>query len=72
MRTGDVPPVLHFFNLGVEAGQLALVVALVLLQRFLGKTGRALAPPLRPAMGYALGGLAMLWLFDRLPAVWGT
>ena len=72
LRSADVPLALLTFNLGVEAGQLAFVVLLVLLNRMVGETLRFRVPRFEPALGYALGGLAMLWLFDRLPAVWGA
>ena len=72
LRSADVPLALLSFNLGVEAGQLAFVALLVLLNRMVGETLRFRVPRFEPAVGYALGGLAMLWLFDRLPAVWGA
>ena len=68
-KTGDV---WHVSVKGVEAGQLAFVALLVLLNRMVGETLRFRVPRFEPAVGYALGGLAMLWLFDRLPAVWGA
>ena len=72
LRSADVPLALLSFNLGVEAGQLAFVAALVLASRLAGSAGRALAPRLQPVLGYGLGALAMLWLLGRLPAVWGA
>jgi hypothetical protein len=68
---GAVPLALFAFNLGVEAGQLAFVLALLVLHRL---AGRGLGERLlraKPVMGYALGALATLWFFERLPAVWG-
>ena len=66
-----IPLALLFFNLGVEAGQLAFVLALLVLHRLAGRALEARLANLRPAMGYALGALATLWFFERLPAVWG-
>ncbi len=66
-----IPLALLFFNLGVEAGQLSFVVALLVLHRLVGKALEARLQAMRPAMGYALGALATLWFFERLPAVWG-
>jgi hypothetical protein len=66
-----IPLALLFFNLGVEAGQLAFVLVLLVLYRV---AGSALGPKLaraRPVLGYALGALATLWFFQRLPPVWG-
>jgi hydrogenase/urease accessory protein HupE len=71
LRGSDVPPALLFFNLGVEAGQLTFVIALVALGRAWRLIVRDPRPRLEPAIGYALGGLATAWLFQRLPAVWG-
>lgn len=66
-----IPLALLFFNVGVEAGQLVFVVALVLAARLLTRSLRAPLPRLQPLLGYALGALATLWFFDRLPAIWG-
>jgi len=67
-----IPLALLFFNLGVEAGQLAFVFALLILHHALvrGAFASGLAR-LEPVLGYALGALATLWFFERLPAVWG-
>jgi hypothetical protein len=66
-----IPVALLFFNLGVEAGQLAFVLALLVLHRLLGGVLESRLQKMKPAMGYALGALATLWFFERLPAVWG-
>ena len=67
-----IPLALLFFNLGVEAGQLVFVLALIAVARALEKTLRPRLTTLQPALGYALGALATLWFFDRLPAIWGS
>ena len=67
-----IPLALLFFNLGVEAGQLAFVVALLAVYRLTRGTLRQRAPKLEPLVGYALGALATIWFFDRLPAIWGA
>ncbi len=63
---GEVPAALIAFNLGVEAGQLAVVLAVLLVlaavERF--KTD-ALAPAVRTA-SYAIGITGSYWLIDRL------
>ena len=71
LRSSDIPLALLFFNLGVEAGQLTFVLVLLVLGQAMRKIVRDLQPRLEPALGYALGGLATVWLFQRLPAVWG-
>ncbi|MGN6498544.1 MAG: HupE/UreJ family protein, partial [Tsuneonella sp.] len=65
---GDVPEALFAFNVGVEAGQLTVVVAvlgvLVALARFRQATD---APAIRLA-SYFIGVTASYWLIDRLVA----
>ncbi|MBL8945525.1 MAG: HupE/UreJ family protein [Myxococcales bacterium] len=51
------------FNLGVELGQLAIVLASVLLVRVLGERPRQW---LRRPAAYATGGLAVHWLLQRV------
>jgi hydrogenase/urease accessory protein HupE len=63
-----IPVALLFFNIGVEIGQLlfiAAVVACVLVARRLKFPRPAWAGAI-PA--YAIGGLAMFWVFERLAA----
>lgn len=72
LRMADIPLALLFFNVGVEAGQLAFIVALMAGHRALGRAAERVVPRLQPVLGYALGVLATLWLLDRLPAVWGA
>jgi len=64
----DIPLALLLFNLGVEAGQL-LFVAAVLTLLWLGRQV-VVAPPrwLRRAPAYAIGSLAAFWLIDRVMA----
>lgn len=67
-----MPTALLFFNVGVEAGQLVFVIALLALARALGPRRLQAMPRLQPALGYALGALATFWFFGRLPAIWGA
>ena len=65
---GHIPLALLFFNLGVEAGQLLFVAAVVALAA-LGRGFRRSLPPwaaLAPA--YAIGSLAMFWMIQRVSA----
>ncbi|MFA9199898.1 MAG: HupE/UreJ family protein [Cypionkella sp.] len=63
---GEVPAALLAFNLGVEAGQLAVVAAVLALLRGMRRSAAsALAPAIRVA-GYAIGITAAYWLIDRL------
>jgi hypothetical protein len=56
---------LLWFNLGIEAGQLAVVLLVVVIVRL---AGRRLAP-LRLAATYAIGGLGAWWLLERTLAI---
>ncbi len=71
LRSSDIPQALLFFNVGVEAGQVAFVAVLLGLGYAAGRAARSWLPRLEPLLGYALGGLATLWFFDRLPGIWG-
>jgi hydrogenase/urease accessory protein HupE len=63
---GEVPMALLTFNLGVEAGQLAIVAvvlaAIVLARRF---TPQALRPATLTAT-YAIGTIASFWFIERM------
>ncbi len=67
---GQIPLALLFFNVGVEAGQLAFVaaaaaaVAVLRPLRHRLPAGAAVAPP------YAIGVLAMYWVIERVAAFW--
>lgn len=49
------------FNVGVELGQLVVIVLLYAVLRLLPRSVRGL----RPALGYALGSVGALWLIER-------
>ena len=64
LPANDIPLALLFFNVGVEAGQLAFVVAalgvIALLRRVRLPEWAPLLPP------YAIGSVAMFWVIQRL------
>lgn len=63
---GDVPTALIAFNLGVEAGQLAIVgLALTALAAVRWIRSNLLAPT-RTVAGYAIGSIAAMWLIERV------
>jgi hypothetical protein len=68
LPANDIPLALLYFNLGVEAGQLAFVVvalgALGLLRRWRLPEWAPLLPP------YAIGSVAMFWAIARTAAIW--
>jgi hypothetical protein len=72
LRSSDIPVALLFFNLGVEAGQLAFVMALIALAKTAGRARRMAVQQVEPALGYALGAFSTFWFLDRLPALWGA
>ena len=62
---GQIPLALLFFNVGVEAGQLAFIAAVLgtaWMVRDLRTRALELVPP------YAIGSVAMLWVFQRVAA----
>ena len=72
LNDADVPVALLFFNLGVEVGQLLIVVL------SLGATRVAawLLPKMKPqaeklqrTLSYTLGGIAVFWLIERAPSL---
>ena len=75
----EIPAALLFFNVGVELGQIAFVLAVVAayqLVRFLGRAFvdydlsiDALRPTQSPA-AYAVGILASFWMIERVAAFW--
>jgi hypothetical protein len=68
LPANDIPLALLFFNVGVEAGQLAFVVAalgvIVLLRRLRMPEWAPALPP------YAIGSVAMYWVIQRTAALW--
>lgn len=65
LPAGWVGRSLLWFNLGVELGQLAVVVVVVAAVRLAGHR----ITPLRPVAAYAIGGLAAWWFLERTLAV---
>lgn len=65
-----VPVALLFFNIGVELGQLGIIVAVAALAALL-KCARVQEARLRVGVIYAMGTLAAYWSLDRFAAVIG-
>jgi len=68
LPANDIPLALLFFNVGVEAGQLAFVVGalgvIALLRGARLPEWSQLLPP------YAIGSVAMYWVIERTVAIW--
>ncbi|WP_424991174.1 HupE/UreJ family protein [Fluviibacterium sp. S390] len=73
LPAGDIPLALLAFNLGVEAGQLTFVagvLAVFLVVRWMAPVlARAFHAPGAPGtkvLGYAIGGVSVIWLTERV------
>ena len=64
----DIPLALLFFNLGVEAGQLAFVVGALAVIVTLGRIRLPQWAPILPP--YAIGSVAMFWVIERTITLW--
>lgn len=61
-----IPTALLFFNLGVETGQLLFVAAVVVCLGMLKKLKPSAPCWARLAPSYAIGSVAMFWVFERI------
>jgi hypothetical protein len=64
----EVPLALVSFNLGIEAGQLAIVAVALLAHGLVAPRAAPVARPARWAMAYGMGLLASFWVFERASA----
>jgi hypothetical protein len=62
---GDIPLALLSFNIGVEAGQLLFVAAVLSLLWFAARLFDSVPAWLRPAPAYGIGSLAAFWFIER-------
>lgn len=62
---GDVPTALLTFNLGVEAGQLAIVFATAALLALLRRFAAAYYPLLNRIAAYGIGTISAYWFIER-------
>lgn len=65
----DVPPALLTFNLGVEAGQVVFIGAVLLSGAAARKVGFLAFAGLRTAAAYGIGSVAAFWFIQRLAAI---
>ncbi|MFV8820008.1 HupE/UreJ family protein [Haliea sp. E17] len=66
----DVPAALLFFNVGVEAGQLIFVSAVLACGWLLKHCLSAVPAGWRVWPAYAIGSLAMYWVIERTAGFW--
>jgi hydrogenase/urease accessory protein HupE len=62
---GEVPTALLTFNLGVEAGQLFVVAAVMATFWLLRKLKAQAVAPTQTIAAYAIGSVAAMWLLER-------
>ena len=67
---GDVPAALFLFNVGVEAGQLAFIVAVLALLGAVRRLPRPAWRWLEPVPAYTIGSIATFWLVQRITSFW--
>ncbi len=65
MPEGEVPVALLTFNLGVEVGQLAIVVAALAVLALLGRISSVMRANAERVAAYAIGITASFWLLAR-------
>jgi len=65
----DVPLALFTFNLGVEAGQLLFVFAVLALKTIADRLIHLKVPWARTAASYGIGSLAAVWFVQRVAAM---
>lgn len=69
LSDNDIPLALLFFNLGVEAGQVAFICALIVLNIFITKYLPKMLFSLQQGLAYGLGGIATYWFLQRIPSL---
>lgn len=69
LSNADIPMALLFFNLGVEAGQVAFIAALLVLHFVVMRFLQPLWASLQHGLAYGLGGIAAYWFLERLPSL---
>lgn len=69
LSDADIPLALLFFNLGVEAGQVAFIGVLLAANFIFLKFLKDLVPSMQRGLAYGLGGIAMYWFLERVPAL---
>src|SRR6185295_14228519 len=69
LPAGEIPLALLSFNAGIEAGQVAFVLAVLVLRRSLGSLVHDVPGWLARAPVYVMGSLAGYWWLDRLLAL---
>ena len=69
LNQADIPLALLFFNLGVEAGQVAFICVLIVVNLLIMKFLADLLRSAHRGLAYGLGGIAAYWFVERLPSL---
>ncbi len=69
LSDADIPLALLFFNLGVEAGQVAFICLLIAINSLIKRFTSDLLISIHRGLAYGLGGIATYWFIERLPAL---
>jgi hypothetical protein len=69
LPAGEIPLALFSFNAGIEIGQIAFVLAVLLVHRLLGPIAARLPVPTAWVPPYVIGSLAAFWLFERVSMI---
>lgn len=67
LSNADIPLALLFFNLGVEAGQIAFIVVLLAIHLLITRFLQPLQFSIQRGLAYGLGGIATYWFIERIP-----
>lgn len=68
LPAGQIPVALLFFNIGVEAGQLIFVGAVLAVVALIGSRRLSLPTWVKLLPPYAIGTIAMFWVIERVAA----
>lgn len=66
LPAADIPLALFSFNVGVEAGQLLIVLPIAALGALLGDRLAGLPARVKKVPAYVIGSLAAFWCFERM------
>lgn len=67
LSDADIPLALLFFNLGVEAGQIAFILVLLGMHYLVTRFLQPVLSSVQRGLAYGLGGIATYWFIERLP-----
>jgi hydrogenase/urease accessory protein HupE len=66
LATADIPSVLFFFNIGIEAGQIAFVLTVIAVAKLVQLFYKPSLVEVRRYSSYILGSLASYWMMSRI------